>query len=110
LPISAVSPITTPIPWSMNSPCPMRAAGWISTPVSSRVAPAIARGSTGTPASNSACATRCASSAWTPGQIARISVAPTPRAAGSRSCAARTSRRISPSTRANLVSPGMRQG
>ena len=35
-PTSAVSPITTPIPWSMNSPSPTRAAGWISIPVSER--------------------------------------------------------------------------
>jgi hypothetical protein len=32
-PISAVSPITTPAPWSMKSESPIRAAGWISTPV-----------------------------------------------------------------------------
>ena len=35
-PTSAVSPITTPMPWSMNSPSPIRAAGWISIPVSAR--------------------------------------------------------------------------
>ena len=35
-PTSAVSPITTPIPWSMNSPSPICAAGWISIPVSER--------------------------------------------------------------------------
>jgi hypothetical protein len=32
-PISAVSPITTPVPWSMKSSEPIRAAGWISIPV-----------------------------------------------------------------------------
>jgi hypothetical protein len=35
-PISAVSPITTPIPWSMNRPSPICAAGWISIPVTAR--------------------------------------------------------------------------
>ena len=35
-PTSAVSPITTPIPWSMNSASPISAAGWISIPVSDR--------------------------------------------------------------------------
>ena len=32
-PTSAVSPITTPMPWSMNRPGPSFAAGWISIPV-----------------------------------------------------------------------------
>jgi hypothetical protein len=35
-PISAVSPITTPMPWSMNTRRPMVAPGWISMPVSQR--------------------------------------------------------------------------
>src|SRR4051794_36208252 len=30
--------MTTPAPWSMNSPDPMRAAGWISMPVTARTA------------------------------------------------------------------------
>ena len=55
-----------------------------------------AAAASGTPASCSACATRWASSACTPGQVARISARPTPRAAGSRSRAAATSRRTSP--------------
>ena len=84
-PISAVSPITTPIPWSMKKPVADRARpGWISIPVIDRAIAAITRGSSGTPAPYSACATRWASSAWTPGQVARISSEPTPRAAGSR--------------------------
>ena len=29
----AVSPMTIPMPWSMNRPRPMVAPGWISTPV-----------------------------------------------------------------------------
>ena len=36
--------------------------------MTARVTSASVRGTTGTPASCSACATRCASSAWTPGQ------------------------------------------
>jgi hypothetical protein len=57
-PISAVSPMTTPVPWSMNSACPMVAAGWISTFVIARVASAIQRGTSGTRAASSMCATR----------------------------------------------------
>ena len=49
-PICAVSPITTPIPWSMKKPRPISAAGWISIPVTDRATPAITRGSTGTSA------------------------------------------------------------
>src|SRR4051812_9233605 len=106
-PISAVSPITTPMPWSMNSPRPIRAAGWISTPVIVRVRYAIARGSRGTPARARAWAMRCASSAWTPGQAARIPGAATPVAAGSRSWAARTSRRTSLTTSRTVEMPVM---
>src|SRR4029077_11028662 len=36
-PTSAVSPMTTPMPWSMNSPGPSTAAGWISIPVKNRL-------------------------------------------------------------------------
>ena len=54
------------LPWSMNGPSPIWAAGWISTPVATRVALASRRGASGTPVSCSACATRCASSACTP--------------------------------------------
>ena len=32
-PIWVVSPMTTPMPWSMNSPRPIWAPGWISMPV-----------------------------------------------------------------------------
>ncbi len=32
-PISVVSPMTTPIPWSMKNRRPIVAPGWISTPV-----------------------------------------------------------------------------
>ena len=47
----------------MKKSAPMRAAGWISTPVTARLANAIERGTSGTPASYSACATRCESNA-----------------------------------------------
>ena len=69
-------------------------------PVSVREAIDSVRGTSGMPSSCSPCATRCASSACTPGQrredLARCGA---PRAAGSRACAAATSRRTSPSTR-----------
>ena len=48
-PISAVSPMTTPMPWSMNSPSPICAPGWISMPVTKRLKFEMTRGSTGTP-------------------------------------------------------------
>ncbi|MNP53518.1 hypothetical protein D3C76_1480000 [compost metagenome] len=35
-PISAVSPMTMPMPWSMKKRRPMVAPGWISMPVSQR--------------------------------------------------------------------------
>src|SRR3954452_17023076 len=95
------------MPWSMNSPSPTSAAGWISMPVTVRAVAAIARGASGTPASSSAWATRWASSAWTPGQRARISSEETPRAAGSRSWAAATSWRSSRATRATVRIPIM---
>src|SRR5690606_15681814 len=43
-PTSAVSPMTTPAPWSMNTQRPMRAPGWISTPVTARTTWEISRG------------------------------------------------------------------
>src|SRR4051812_13545574 len=91
----------------MKSPSPMLAAGWISTPVIARTAIATERGSSGTPASCRACATRCASTACTPGQVARISAGPTPRAAGSRSRAARTSRVTSLTTLESVPTPNI---
>src|SRR4051794_27258533 len=91
----------------MNRPMPTWAAGWISMPVAARMRVAIARGATGTPAPCMACARRCASSAWTPGHAARISTGPTPRAAGSRSRAAVTSRVTSLTTRATVPRPSM---
>src|SRR4051794_26551610 len=99
--------MTTPEPWSMNSPAPIVAAGWISIPVAARVTVAMVRGTTGTPAPCSAWASRCASSACTPGHEARISTGPTPRAAGSRSRAAATSRVTSLTTRAAVPSPNI---
>ena len=77
-------------------------------PVTARVASAIVRGTNGTPASCSAWATRWLSSAWTPGQSVSSSSEETPRAAGSRSCAAETSRRSSRATRVRVPRPSMR--
>ncbi len=44
-PISAVSPITTPMPWSMNRRRPIFAPGWISMPVSQRARLELSRAS-----------------------------------------------------------------
>ena len=35
--MTAVSPTTTPVPWSSITPWPMRAAGWMSAPVTSEM-------------------------------------------------------------------------
>ncbi len=59
----------------MKNPSPICAAGWISIPVIDRASAAIASGRNGTPRRYSAWATRWASSACTPGQVARISQA-----------------------------------
>ena len=83
-------------------------AGWISIPVSVRAASAIARGATGTPASLSACATRWASSACTPGQVGEDLEPPTRRGRRGRARGRRVmSRRSSPSTRAAVRMPIM---
>src|SRR2546423_124569 len=66
-PISAVSPITTPMPWSMKRPRPMRAAGWISMPVMKRPTCDTHRALVVQPACQSRCATRWKASACTPG-------------------------------------------
>jgi len=66
-PISAVSPITTPIPWSMNTPSPMVAPGWISMPVSQREKCEVKRPSQRRPRCQNQCASRCSTSACRPG-------------------------------------------
>src|SRR4051794_18387457 len=91
----------------MKSDWPISAAGWISMPVTARETVAIARGAIGTPLSWSAWASRWLSRACTPGQVPRISSVPAPRAAGSRSRTARTSRRSSPGTRAAVPKPNI---
>src|SRR5262245_10402754 len=93
----------------MKNSLPICAAGWISTPVTARLVYAIKRGASGTLDSQSTCATRCASSAWTPAQPVRISTAPTPRAAGSRSRAEVTSEEISSSVRLSVPIPSIAQ-
>src|SRR5215211_2139359 len=91
----------------MKKSSPIFAAGWISIPVTALLPYEIASGSSGTPASFSAWATRCESNAWTPPQLDRISTAPALRAAGSRSRAAATSARISRTTRRSVPTPSM---
>ena len=73
-------------------------------PVVVRAIRASARAGNFSPAACSAWATRCASSACTPGQTTRISVVDTPRAAGSRSRATATSWRTSRTTPNMLTS------
>ena len=92
----------------MKSPSPICAAGWISMPVSARVNIEIGRGTNGTPASCSAWATRWPSSAWMPGQVARISSRA--HAAGGRVALARGERRRGgplSATRAKVPKPGI---
>ena len=67
-PTSAVSPITTPMPWSMKKRRPMVAPGWISMPVSNRVnCEPSARGKPERRRTHSACVRRCAQMACRPG-------------------------------------------
>mmetsp|Transcript_10871 Transcript_10871/g.32311 ORF Transcript_10871/g.32311 Transcript_10871/m.32311 type:complete len:279 (-) Transcript_10871:798-1634(-) len=65
-PITAVSPMTTPVPWSSRMPLPMRAAGWISTAKTSLMRLCSAIASTRWPRCHSACAMRCDWMAWYP--------------------------------------------
>ena len=82
-PISAVSPITTPMPWSMNTRSPIFAPGWISMPVRKRPQCEIQRASQCQPRSHSGWAMRCSTRAWKPGY--ENTTSHTERAAGSRS-------------------------
>src|SRR3954452_13946425 len=91
----------------MNRPSPISAAGWISMPVTARLAHASVPGTSGTPARATTGATRWRGSACTPGHSASTSVEPTPRAEGSRACTAATSRRTSPTTRARVRRPSI---
>ena len=45
-PMIAVSPMTTPMPWSMKNPSPMCAPGWISIPVKKRATCEMSRAGT----------------------------------------------------------------
>src|SRR5207247_2355011 len=54
----AVSPMTTPIPWSMKNPSPMRAPGWISMPVKARPRCDTTRAGTRIPRPCNECASR----------------------------------------------------
>src|SRR6478736_5226558 len=93
-PTTAVSPTTTPMPWSMNSRRPIVAPGWISTPVTARDTWDSSRaGSRSAGSRHIRCATRCTHTACRPGYARATSTRD--RAAGSRRCAAsRSSRRV----------------
>ena len=56
--IAVVSPITTPVPWSMKKRRPIFAPGWMSIPVRSCACSVIMRGRIGTPRIWSSCAMR----------------------------------------------------
>jgi hypothetical protein len=58
LPITVVSPMTTPAPWSMKNRLPITAPGWISIPVNSRAPCEMTRGKNGTWSLQSTWATR----------------------------------------------------
>ncbi len=67
-PTTAVSPITIPIPWSMNSRRPSWAPGWISIPVADRTAWDSSRAGSRSPGSRHIrCAIRYPQTACTPG-------------------------------------------
>src|SRR5579883_396727 len=85
----AVSPMTMPMPWSMNTPRPMRAPGWISIPVAKRFAYASARAESFQSRSQRAWLTRCSHRACTPGYTRATSSVE--RAAGSLARTARMS-------------------
>src|SRR6478609_4142477 len=80
-PTSAVSPMTTPMPWSMKKRRPSRAAGWISTPVMERATVASTRAGNRPPG--------CFHSACRPGDVSTSSSREF--AAGSRAMAPSTS-------------------
>src|SRR5574341_896461 len=48
-PITLVSPMTTPVPWSMKNFSPIRAPGWMSMPVRAWACSVMIRGISGTP-------------------------------------------------------------
>src|SRR5690349_6822019 len=73
-PTSAVSPMTTPMPWSMKKRRPIRAAGWISTPVTDRATVASTRAGSRPPGRfHSSCSRRCAQMACSPGEVSTTS-------------------------------------
>src|SRR5665647_1371374 len=91
-PISAVSPMTTPMPWSMKKRRPICAPGWISTPVIARVSCEISRAAKRPPGLfHSRCESRCTQMACNPGEVSAISRRES--TAGSRSIAASRSSR-----------------
>src|SRR4029079_11698854 len=87
-PTSAVSPNTTPMPWSMKNLRPITAPGWISTPVIDRTTVMCTRttGLAAPPRSHRRCASRYAQMACSPGEFSATSIRDA--AAGSRVIAA----------------------
>src|SRR5713101_5089677 len=102
-PTSAVSPMTTPMPWSMKSPGPSTAAGWISTPVMKRPTWEMKRARVCHPALQRGWARRWNQMACTPGQQSTTSS--DDRAAGSRSSTVRMSRRICSNMEISSLTP-----
>ncbi len=109
-PISAVSPITTPMPWSMKKPRPIFAAGWISIPVivrdSVRDHPRQQRHAGVVERVRDAVGEQRVDARPGGEDLERADV---PRAAGSRLRAASMSRRTSPTMRSNRPKPNMRK-
>ena len=58
LPMSVVSPITMPVPWSMKNDEPMRAPGWMSMPVRDLACSVNMRGTIAAPSCSRRWATR----------------------------------------------------
>ena len=65
--MSVVSPITTPVAWSMKNAGPIFAPGWMSQPVFECAHSVMMRAIIGTPRSYSACAMRYTLTASSPG-------------------------------------------
>mmetsp|Transcript_25101 Transcript_25101/g.81147 ORF Transcript_25101/g.81147 Transcript_25101/m.81147 type:complete len:223 (+) Transcript_25101:299-967(+) len=90
-PIVAVSPTTTPVPWSKTTALPMVHAGWMSTAKASDARPWSHLAKDFSPRSQDRRATRCATSAAKP---LKLSTSRSDSAAGSRSTTAAASARM----------------
>ena len=65
-PTTAVSPMTTPVPWSMSMPLPSRAAGWRSMANTVDILACMVSASRRWPLFHKACWILCACNAWKP--------------------------------------------